>query len=373
MNDKAVLVLGATGIIGKAVCDTFFRKGYKPIIHFNSNKERAEDLAIEYNSYTIQANLAVEDEVDSLFNTAVEKTGIIHSIVYAAGTEVTGFLMMTSAEAFEKNVHTNLTGSFLVLRKASKVLLSQRMGNIVAVSSVDVESSLKTKSLNKFWWLRGWETWKTPEDELLRLASKINCIANSSWIVDKTENGWGEPQINNLVPGWEATYILCQKTKTGNLYFQSNNLENLDRGIGFVRSKFINGKYQEPEVLSRTINSKYLDYAFFVDPDEKFIIFTSTRPGGFTETDLHISYRQDNDSWSEAINLGEQINTVGDDGAAWPYISPDGKYLFFVAAKEIPKDFHKGNYTYADIKIYNGFGKIYWINTGFIEELKPIL
>lgn len=195
---------------------------------------------------------------------------------------------------------------------------------------------------------------------------------SSSWIVDKTENGWGEPRLNNLIPDWEYLVGACQKTKSGNIYFQSNNVQNVDLGIGFLRSKFINGKYQEPEVLSKSINSEYLDYAFYVDPDEKFIIFSSVRPGGFTETDLYICYyNQDDDSWSEAINLGEKINTVGDDFTSWAHISPDGKYLFFVAAKKINIDGEINKYTYAEIIINNGFGKIYWVNTNFIEELKP--
>ncbi|MCK5148632.1 PD40 domain-containing protein [bacterium] len=197
-----------------------------------------------------------------------------------------------------------------------------------------------------------------------------------NWVVDKTEDGWGEPRVNNLFSSKGKKFILFQETKNGNFYFQSNNLPNVEYGIGFVRAKIIDGKYQQPKALGVTINSEYLDYGFCVEPSEEFIIFSSDRPGGFTDLDLYISYRQTDDSWSEAINLGEKINTIGVDGSAFPYLSPDGKYLFFITTRQPNIDIHRKKYSYAELKemsIRNitSYDKIYWVSTSFIDELKP--
>ncbi|MCK5148640.1 PD40 domain-containing protein [bacterium] len=198
-----------------------------------------------------------------------------------------------------------------------------------------------------------------------------------SWIVEKTEDGWGEPRLYTLIPNWESLYMACQETRSGDLYLQENNLPNMDRGIGFSRSKIMDGKYQQPTPIGETINSEYLDFAFYIDPDEEFVIFASDRPGGLVDgVELYISYHQADDSWGEAINLGEKINTFGVEGAAWPYISPDGKYFFFISEMQPFNDMYEKNYSYAELKeislsYTNGYAKIYWVSASFIDELKP--
>jgi hypothetical protein len=201
-----------------------------------------------------------------------------------------------------------------------------------------------------------------------------------TWIVDKINNGWGEPRLFNFAAKWGMINRLTQETASGNIYFESrlpkDSLPNPSWGVGFFRSRLLDGEYQNPDTLGPTINSKHLDYAFHVDPNEEFIIFASDRPGGFTKLDLYISYHKADDSWSSAINLGPKINSVSPSGSDWPYLSPDGKYLFFTSALEPYNDFDEKKYSFAELKeIYlsnkNGFNKIYWINTSFIEKLKP--
>ena len=71
----------------------------------------------------------------------------------------------------------------------------------------------------------------------------------------------------------------------------------------------------------------------FIDPDERFIIVPATgMEDGLGGTDYYIVFRNKEDHWSKPINLGEKINSAR--GAEWsPYISPDGKYFFFMSSK----------------------------------------
>ena len=109
---------------------------------------------------------------------------------------------------------------------------------------------------------------------------------------------------------WDDNYFHFQETNSGNRYF-TGRLVDVDREVGFFRSKYVDGEYQQPEALRKTINSEYLDYAFHVHPDEKFIIFSSTRAVGFIGIgELYISFHQPDDSWGPAINLGSKINSV---------------------------------------------------------------
>jgi len=202
-----------------------------------------------------------------------------------------------------------------------------------------------------------------------------------TWVVDKTNDGWGEPKLFTKLDGWGIPVSKVQLVASGNIYFQSKypkpNLKYESWGVGFFRSKLVNGEYQHPEMLDSTINTTtHLDYGFHISPDEKFVIFASDRPGGYSSLDLYISYHQKDDSWSRAINLGEQINTHGIDGSDWPVLSPDGKYLFFMTTIKPQNDIDKNHYVYKELwesqlSITNGDSKIHWVSARFIDELKP--
>jgi len=78
------------------------------------------------------------------------------------------------------------------------------------------------------------------------------------------------------------------------------------------------------------------------------IIFSSERSGGFGGTDIYISFKKSDNSWSEPLNLGNDINSaVSEYGAT---ISPDGKYFFYTSGK-------------------NGSEDIFWVSAKIIVEI----
>ncbi len=91
------------------------------------------------------------------------------------------------------------------------------------------------------------------------------------------------------------------------------------------------GGYMEAEKLGETINTPSFEFAPFVDPEERFLLFCSKRPGGFGLTDIYISRGLEGGEWAEAENLGPQVNSSYEEG--WPWISPDGRFLFFVSPR----------------------------------------
>ena len=86
----------------------------------------------------------------------------------------------------------------------------------------------------------------------------------------------------------------------------------------------------------------------FIAPDESYIVFDSdNRPGGQGgEGDLYVVFRNPDGSWSDAFNLGDTINTPGTNFC--PMVSPDGKYLFYAASRDI-----------------------YWVSAEVIHRLRP--
>jgi len=194
----------------------------------------------------------------------------------------------------------------------------------------------------------------------------------TNWVVHRTVSGWDEPRLLEESFSWDNKFFDFQVTNSGNRYFTSN-LEGSEREIGLFSSRFVDGSYEDPQPLGPTVNSESLDYAFYVDPDEEFIVFASTRPGAFDGTELYISFHQLDDSWGPALSL-EKINAVFEGGISWPYLSPDGKYLFFVASVDAYEDADVEEGTYEQLRAIsqspdNGYLKVYWVSTSFIEEL----
>jgi len=192
------------------------------------------------------------------------------------------------------------------------------------------------------------------------------------WIAERTDTGWGEPKNLGPLINLEKSYSAYPSlSKKGNLYFFSNR----EGGMGEAdiwMSKFVGGRYAEPENLGISINTSLNDVDPFIAPDESYIIFCR-RNGGFGGYDLFISFREDDGSWTKAINMGEQINSAARE--ICPSVSPDGKYLFFTSDRRTHKPFSEVPITYEEkIEILNspgnGNGDIYWVDAKVIKNLK---
>jgi len=142
--------------------------------------------------------------------------------------------------------------------------------------------------------------------------------------VTRTNGVWSSPVALTLriptgySPGWQFSIA-----DNGNLYSELSK----DGQEDIFLWRFVNGQYLQPEKLS-AICSTELDFTPYIDPQERFIIFSSRRLGGVGNTDMYISKRNPDGTWSSPINLGQTINS-GD--VISPIISRDGKYFFFDA------------------------------------------
>jgi outer membrane protein OmpA-like peptidoglycan-associated protein len=81
--------------------------------------------------------------------------------------------------------------------------------------------------------------------------------------------------------------------------------------------------------MGPNINTEYWETAPSLSPDKNALYFCSNRPGGFGGSDLYVSYRQPNGTWSAAQNMGPFINTAGDEQA--PFIHADNQTLYFTS------------------------------------------
>jgi hypothetical protein len=167
-------------------------------------------------------------------------------------------------------------------------------------------------------------------------------------VAERAGEGWGEPQWlpENVNSG--SRQIYPSVAADGALYFQSERAGTLGGSDIFV-SRIVDGEYQPAENVGPPISSEYDEGDVFVAPDGSYLIFVSRdRPDSFGSGDLYISFSQSDSSWSEALNLGDTINTAEFDYC--PVVSPDGQYFFYSSA-----------------------GQVYWMDAGFIEDMRSTI
>ena len=119
-------------------------------------------------------------------------------------------------------------------------------------------------------------------------------------------------------------------TTDGTVYFHSQRPDGRG-GTDIYRASLINGKYAEAENLGEVVNTPGQDLDPAIAPDERFLIFLSNRPNsGPTAYDLFITFRESNDKWSKPQGLYPLVGN----NAGLPGISTDGQYFFFTRYKK---------------------------------------
>ncbi len=146
----------------------------------------------------------------------------------------------------------------------------------------------------------------------------------SLWRSRKTENGWSEPESVVDLGGKMMMEFHPSVARDGSLYFLLWDFAN-QTGDLYVCQQ-VDGKHGEPVRLDSPISTEFNEVRPTVDPNGRYLLFESNRPGGLGRTDIYIAFKNDDGTWSAPRNLGPTINTPEVDDS--PNISPDGKYWF---------------------------------------------
>ncbi len=132
---RSVLVTGGNRGIGLAIALAFAEAGDKVAITSRSG-EVPEQLA-KFDVLAVRCDITDSAQVDAAL-TEVEAAhgGAVEVLVANAGVTNDTLLLRMSEEAFTSVVDTNLTGTFRVVKRASKLMMRARKGRIVLISSV---------------------------------------------------------------------------------------------------------------------------------------------------------------------------------------------------------------------------------------------
>ena len=146
----------------------------------------------------------------------------------------------------------------------------------------------------------------------------------------RTNTGWSEPQ--NLGPVlntdfWESSPSLSPDKR--DLYFSSSRAGGFGGRDIWVTHRLLTGKWSRPENLGEAVNTSGDEGCPFMHADNETLYFNSNGHPGYGMTDLFFSKKVNDSSWVVAQNLGYPINTIDDQGSL--IVSADGKTAYYAS------------------------------------------
>ncbi len=126
---RSVLVTGGNRGIGRAIAEAFVAQGDKVAVTTRSGGAPEGTL-------DVRCDITDSAAVDAAFATIEEAHGPVEVLVANAGITADTLLLRMSEEDWSSVIDTNLTGTFRLVKRASKGMLRLRRGRIILISSV---------------------------------------------------------------------------------------------------------------------------------------------------------------------------------------------------------------------------------------------
>jgi 3-oxoacyl-[acyl-carrier protein] reductase len=140
-DSKVALVTGGSRGIGRACAIELAKAGFEIAINYVGNTEAAEKTVAELkelgvNAESFKFNVTDKDAVEEGIKAVKDKFGRIDVLVNNAGITRDGLFMMMPPENWEAVISTNLSSAYYVSKPVAKIMMKQRTGAIVNMSSI---------------------------------------------------------------------------------------------------------------------------------------------------------------------------------------------------------------------------------------------
>lgn len=141
LRNQVAVVTGSSRGIGRAIALTLASVGAKVVVNYANSSAAAQQVADEItaeggSAIAVQADVSKAEQVDTLLSSVMEKWNRVDILVNNAGITRDTLLLRMKPEDWQAVIDLNLTGVFLCTRAVSKVMLKQRAGRIISITSV---------------------------------------------------------------------------------------------------------------------------------------------------------------------------------------------------------------------------------------------
>lgn len=141
MSKPVVLITGASKGIGASTALTFAKAGYDVVINYASSDTAAHHVAkqceeAKATTLIIKANVSQTSECEAMFSQVMSQFNRLDVLVNNAGIVKDNLVLRMSESDFDDVLSINLKGTFNCAKLAAKIMMKQRFGAIVNVSSI---------------------------------------------------------------------------------------------------------------------------------------------------------------------------------------------------------------------------------------------
>lgn len=138
---KVALITGATRGIGKEIAYKLAKEGYDISLNYRKETEELESLKKEIESngvkcHLVQGDVSSFEDCERIAKETIEELGSIDVLVNNAGITKDGLLMRMKKEDFTDVIDINLVGTFNMTRNVVPIMVKQKSGRIINISSV---------------------------------------------------------------------------------------------------------------------------------------------------------------------------------------------------------------------------------------------
>jgi len=143
MKKVVALVTGSNRGIGASCIEEFAKAGVNVVINYCHHKEEAEQLANEIREkysvevLVIKCDVSNSDEIENMVNTVVDTFGGIDILVNNAGVSRDSLLLDKNEKEFKRVLDVNLLGTYLCSKYVGRIMLNQKSGKIINISSTN--------------------------------------------------------------------------------------------------------------------------------------------------------------------------------------------------------------------------------------------
>ena len=141
LEGKVAIITGGSRGIGRGIAQIFAQQGANVAFTYSSSVTEANQLEEELKTFGVkvkgyQSNAADFNQCEQLVEEVVKDFGTVDILINNAGITKDTLLMRMSEEDFDKVIQVNLKSVFNMTKAAQKIMLKQRKGSIINISSV---------------------------------------------------------------------------------------------------------------------------------------------------------------------------------------------------------------------------------------------
>lgn len=141
LKGKCAVITGASRGIGKSIAIKFAKEGANIVINYRNNEEEALKVKKELEelgskALVVKADISELKEAENLIKEAKKEFGRVDILVNNAGITKDNLIIRMKEEDFDSVIKTNLKGAFNCLKAVTPIMLKQKYGKIVNMSSV---------------------------------------------------------------------------------------------------------------------------------------------------------------------------------------------------------------------------------------------